>query len=215
MLPQWYKRHGEAFLSRIVTGDETWFFHSTPENKVELMTWELPFVRQSKRSSRQCGLQEKWWLLFLCCLWSSSGWFATSQFNSKCSCLPGNSQKSEGGYLAKETRLLTEWVLVLHCSAQPHSAVATVSFLNSWSWEVFPHPPCRPDMLCQTSICSQRWKSTSESSASTPVNMFKMKLITGYVPRTRFCVWRTWQIYKSLWYVSKQTLWLCGEVKLI
>jgi hypothetical protein len=61
----------------------------------------------------------------------------------------------------------------------------------------------------------QRWKSTSEVSASTPLNMFKMKSRTGYVPSTHFCVWRTWQIDMSLWYMSKQTLWLCGVVKLI
>jgi hypothetical protein len=42
MLPQWYKRHGEAFLSRIYIGDETWFFHNTPEGKLEFMTSKLP-----------------------------------------------------------------------------------------------------------------------------------------------------------------------------
>jgi hypothetical protein len=40
MLPQCYKRHSEALLSRIYTGDETWFSHNTPESKVELMTWK-------------------------------------------------------------------------------------------------------------------------------------------------------------------------------
>lgn len=50
--------------------------------------------------------------------------------------------------------------------------------------------------------------------ASTPLNMFKMKSRTAYVPSTHFCVWRIWQIDISLWYVSKQTLWLCGVVKL-
>lgn len=126
---------------------------STIPQRTRLNCWPGNILtRQSKRSSRQCGLQEKWWLLFLCCLWSSSGWFGTSQFNNKCSCLPGNSQKSQGGYLAKETRMLTEWVLVLHCSAQPHSAVATMSFLNSWSWEVFPHPPC--NLICSVRLPS-------------------------------------------------------------
>jgi hypothetical protein len=36
------EEHGEAFLSRIVTGDETWFFHYTPESKTESMTWKHP-----------------------------------------------------------------------------------------------------------------------------------------------------------------------------
>jgi hypothetical protein len=33
MLLQRYEEHGEEFLSRIVTGDETWAFHYTPESK--------------------------------------------------------------------------------------------------------------------------------------------------------------------------------------
>jgi hypothetical protein len=40
MLLQRYEEHGEAFLSRIVTGDETWVFHYTLESNAELMTWK-------------------------------------------------------------------------------------------------------------------------------------------------------------------------------
>jgi len=104
---------------------------------------------------------------FLCCLCTSSGWFDTSQFSNKCSCISGNSEETQGGYLAEETRMLTKGVLTLQYSAHPHSAAATVNFFNPWGWEVFPHPPSRPDLLCWTSVCSQRWKSTSEVSAST------------------------------------------------
>jgi hypothetical protein len=35
---QRYEEHGEAFLSRIVTVNETWVFHYTPESKAESMT---------------------------------------------------------------------------------------------------------------------------------------------------------------------------------
>jgi hypothetical protein len=31
------------------------------------------------------------------------------------------------------------------------------------------------------------------------LKMFKMKSRNGYVPRTHFFLWRTWQIYISLW----------------
>jgi hypothetical protein len=40
MLLQSYEEYGEAFLSRIVTGDETWVFHYTPGTKAESMTWK-------------------------------------------------------------------------------------------------------------------------------------------------------------------------------
>jgi hypothetical protein len=38
MLLRRYEEHGEAFLSRIVTRDETWVFHYMPESKAESMT---------------------------------------------------------------------------------------------------------------------------------------------------------------------------------
>jgi hypothetical protein len=74
----------------------------------------------------------------------------------------------------------------LHYSAQPNSAAATVIFFNIWGWEVFTCPPCSLHLLSQTSICSQRWKSTFEVSTSTLGNMFKMKSRTGYVARILF-----------------------------
>jgi hypothetical protein len=42
MLLQRYEEHDEAFLSRIVTADETWVFHYTAESKTESMPWKLP-----------------------------------------------------------------------------------------------------------------------------------------------------------------------------
>jgi hypothetical protein len=40
ILLQRYKQHGEAFLCRIVTEDETWVFHYTPESRAASMTWK-------------------------------------------------------------------------------------------------------------------------------------------------------------------------------
>jgi hypothetical protein len=49
MLLQRYKEQGEAFLSRIVTGDETWVFHYTPQSKAESMTWMHPHSPVKKK----------------------------------------------------------------------------------------------------------------------------------------------------------------------
>jgi hypothetical protein len=42
MLLQRYEEHGEAFLSRTVTGDDTWVFHYALQSKAESMTWKHP-----------------------------------------------------------------------------------------------------------------------------------------------------------------------------
>jgi hypothetical protein len=41
LLPR-YKENGEAFVSRIVTGDKTWVFYYTPESKAKSTTWKHP-----------------------------------------------------------------------------------------------------------------------------------------------------------------------------
>jgi transposase len=34
----------------------------------------------------------------------------------------------------------------LHDNARPHSAAATLNLLNSWGWQILPHPPYSPDL---------------------------------------------------------------------
>jgi histone-lysine N-methyltransferase SETMAR len=44
--------------------------------------------------------------------------------------------------------LLTEGlgILLLYDDVRPHSAAATVNLLNSWGWEILPHPPYSSDL---------------------------------------------------------------------
>jgi len=81
--------------------------------------------------------------------------------------------------------LLTTGVL-LHDNAQPHSAVTTVHLLNSWGWEIVPHPTYSPDLAPSDFHLFPKMKSTSEVSDSSPVKMFKMKTRNGYLPRAPF-----------------------------
>ena len=119
---------------------------STPQ-RARLNQWPGSILTlQSIRSSRQCSLQENEGHCFLGCLWSYYlGWFHTSQFNSKCICLSGNSKQTQRGYSEKRPGLLTTKVL-LHNNAQPHTAATTVNPLNSWGWGILPHQPYSPDL---------------------------------------------------------------------
>jgi hypothetical protein len=49
MLLQHYEENSKAFLSRIVTGNETWVFHYTPKSKAESMTWKHPHSPVKKK----------------------------------------------------------------------------------------------------------------------------------------------------------------------
>jgi hypothetical protein len=56
--------------------------------------------------------------------------------------------KETQGLQRKGPGLLTKGlgVLLLHDSARPHNAAATMNILNSWGWEILPHPPYSPDL---------------------------------------------------------------------
>jgi len=53
-----YANEGEAFLTRIVTGDETWVHHFAPESKRQTMEWKRP-GSPVKKNSRVNLLREK------------------------------------------------------------------------------------------------------------------------------------------------------------
>jgi hypothetical protein len=75
-------------------------------------------------------------------------------------------------------------VLLLHDNAWPHSVAATVNLLTPVAGKFFHIHHTVVIWYHRTSIYSQRWKCTSEVSASTPMKMFKMKSRNGYMPRT-------------------------------
>jgi hypothetical protein len=42
--------------------------------------------------------------------------------------------------------LLSQGVLLLHDNTQPHIACTAVNLLNTWHWEILPHPPSSSDL---------------------------------------------------------------------
>jgi histone-lysine N-methyltransferase SETMAR len=62
-------------------------------------------------------------------------------------------------------------VLLLHDKGRPHNAAATVNPLNSWGWEILPHPPHSPDLTpsdfhlfpkMKTHLRGQRFQSNED-----------------------------------------------------
>jgi len=46
----------------------------------------------------------------------------------------------------KRPQMSHKRMLLLHDSARPHTAHATVNLLERWSWEILEHPPYSPDL---------------------------------------------------------------------
>jgi hypothetical protein len=50
-----HAREVDAFLHRIVTGDESWVYHYEPESKRQLMQWKYPFSPANKKFKTQAS----------------------------------------------------------------------------------------------------------------------------------------------------------------
>ncbi|GFW56834.1 histone-lysine N-methyltransferase SETMAR [Trichonephila clavipes] len=113
-----YHKEGDQFLERIVTGDETWVSHITPESKRQSMEWchtNSPVrVKQG----------------------------TTINAAAYCATLT----KLRRAIQNKRRGLLTSGVLLLYDNARPHSAINTQNLIRSFGWEQIDHPLYSPDL---------------------------------------------------------------------
>ena len=64
-----YNNEGEAFLSRIVTGDESWVHHYSPETKRQSLEWKHPSSPVKKKFKSQLSAGK----VMLTIFWDSKG----------------------------------------------------------------------------------------------------------------------------------------------
>jgi len=64
-----YASEGEAFLTRIVTGDKTWVHHFAPESKRQTMEWKHPGSPVKKKFKSQPSAGK----VMLTIFWDSQG----------------------------------------------------------------------------------------------------------------------------------------------
>jgi histone-lysine N-methyltransferase SETMAR len=148
MLLQRYKEHDEAFLSRIVTGDETWVLHYTPESKAESMTCKHPHcpVKKKFKTVQSPGkvMATVFWDVHRVLLVD----FTPPSSTINAAAYQKSLKRLKEAIRRKRPGLLTKGfgVLLFHDNARPHSAAATMNLLNSWGWEVLPYEPYSPHL---------------------------------------------------------------------
>ncbi|GFX70267.1 histone-lysine N-methyltransferase SETMAR [Trichonephila clavipes] len=116
-----YHKEGDQFLERIVTGDETWVSHITPESKRQSMEWRHTNSPVRVKAKRTISTRKVMATVF----WDRHGVLRAIQ--------------------NKRRGLLTSRVLLLHGNAIPHSAINTQNLIRSFGWEQIDHPPYSPD----------------------------------------------------------------------
>lgn len=141
-----YHKEGDQFLEKIVTGDETWVSHMTPESKRQSMEWRHTTSPVRVKAKRTISTRKVMATVF----WDRHGVLLVefmqqgTTINAAAYC--ATLTKLRRAIQNKRRGLLTSGVLLLHDNARPHSAIHTQNLIRSFGWEQIDHPPYSPDL---------------------------------------------------------------------
>lgn len=141
-----YAADGDEFLDHIVTCDETWISHITPESKRDSMQWKHLNSPRVKKFKTVLSPKKVLATVF----WDRRGVIHAEYLKY------GNTVNADG-YCAtlkrvkraiqnKRRGMLTKGVILLQDNATSHTARTTTSLLEKFGWEVLPHPSHSPDL---------------------------------------------------------------------
>lgn len=140
-----YETEGESFLDRIITGDETWCHHYSPENRRQSMEWKHADSPTKKKFKTQPSAGKVMCTVF----WDRKGVIHV-EFLER-----GETVNSDR-YIETLTKLRNriyrvrnekkETFVLQHDNARPHTSMKTTSTLAKFGWTVLPHPPYSPDL---------------------------------------------------------------------
>ncbi|XKL66254.1 hypothetical protein PGB90_009674 [Kerria lacca] len=144
---QRYEQEGQTFLEKIITVDETWVHHHTPETKRSSMEWKHKDSPRTKKAKTIISARK----VMLTVFFDHEG-VVYSEFAPKGSTVNSKSYfrtlKNFQKAIKKRRRgKFTEGIILLHDNATPHSARVTGDLLEKFKWEIWRQPPYSPDLL--------------------------------------------------------------------
>lgn len=200
-----YQEEEESLLQRIVTGDETWVYHYTPECKRSSMQW----VEKGGRLPKKCKTVFSACKVLATIFWDYRGVILIDYLDKGktvnaayyCDLL----DRLRTAIKNKRPGLLSKGVFLIHDNARPHSARITQEKLTNFRWQVFQHPPYSPDLapsdyhlfpLMKRDFGGQRFDSTEEIREAVTTyyknldaNQFALG-ISNLIPRYEKCLTR-------------------------
>ena len=144
LLDRFRFRHAE--LENVITGDETWVHHVTPETKRDSMTWKHAGSPVARKFKVQNSARKMMATVF----WDSKGVLLVhftphgETVNAANYCETLNLLRE--AIRRKRPSRLRQGVLLQHDDATPHTAHLTRGWLEKYGWEILPHPPHSPDL---------------------------------------------------------------------
>ncbi|KAJ4448998.1 hypothetical protein ANN_00390 [Periplaneta americana] len=141
-----YSEQGDEFLDHIVTGDETWVSHMTPESKQQAMEWRHTALPRKKKFKQTMSTRKIMCTVFLdrkgVLLIEFLPRGETINRENYCQTL----KKLRHAIQNKRRGMLTDGVVLLHDNTRPHTARDTQNLISKFGWEQIDHPPYSPDL---------------------------------------------------------------------
>jgi len=128
-----YHKEGDGMLSHIVTGDETWVSHITPESKQQSLHWKHTGSPKRKNFKQTFSTRKIMCTVF----WDRQGVLLVeflpqgTTINSAVYC--ETLKKLRHAIQNKRRGMLSATILLLHDNAWPHSAAQTHLSGNKWT----------------------------------------------------------------------------------
>ena len=135
-----YHKEGDGMLSRIMTGDETWVYHITPESKQQSLHWKHTGSPKRKKFKQTISTRKIMCTVF----WDRQGVLLVeflpqgTTINSAVYC---ETLKKLRRAIQNKRRGMPSPTILHHDNAQPHSAAQTQDLITSFRWEQMDHPP--------------------------------------------------------------------------
>jgi len=141
-----FKRNPKEFLRRVVTVDETWIHHYTPETKQQSKQWISPGESAPKKAKMVPSAGKVMATIF----WDAKG-VILMDFLEKGRTITGQYYSElldRFDKKLKETRphVTKKKVLFHHDNAPAHSSGVFAAKLHELRYELLPHPPYSPDL---------------------------------------------------------------------
>jgi [histone H3]-lysine36 N-dimethyltransferase SETMAR len=141
-----YSEEGNEFLSKIVTDDETWVCHVTPESKQQSMEWRHSLSPTRKKFKTTLSARKIMCTVF----WDRQGILLveflpkgqTINAQRYCQTL----RKLRRAIQNRRRGMLSQGLVLLHDNARPHTAGVTQNLIQQFGWEQFDYPPYSPDL---------------------------------------------------------------------
>lgn len=142
-----YKQEGPSFLSRIITGDETWVHYYEPESKQQSRQWKHEDSPPPVKFKVQASVGKVMMIIF----WDERG-VILQHMVTEGATVTGEyyahmlETELKPALLEKRRGLQSHGVLFLHDNARPHTAHVSVNAIHQLGWAILPHPPYSPDL---------------------------------------------------------------------